>query len=160
DRAFRETHRQRVAIEPLPVAAWADVLLAFVPGIPPHFVAGLLLVEAAELQSRAETALAPAVLGIEREEARARLGKAAIANRASAFGREDFHAVRRRLALLSPARVAGASIDGLHVDDALPELERSVQRITQRRFGVHPHDELGDRKLDRVLAKAVEPRPA
>ena len=88
DRTIAKLHRERGAVQALAVARVAGDGLAFVPGVPPDFFAALLGVEAGELQSGAETGLAPAVLAVVGEEARVRLGKALPARRAGALGRE------------------------------------------------------------------------
>src|ERR1700722_8332017 len=57
---------------------------------PPHgFFAALLGVELRQLQSGAEATLAPAVLGIEREQARVELWETGTAVRTGALGREN-----------------------------------------------------------------------
>ena len=60
--------------------------IVLVPLVPPDLLAALFRVEAAELQARAEARLAPAVLRIEREQARIELREAATAHRTRALG--------------------------------------------------------------------------
>src|SRR6266496_5387627 len=45
------------------------------------------------------------------------------------------------------------------MDDALAVLERMGERLAQRGFVFGTHDDFGDRQLDGVLAKALEPWP-
>src|SRR3546814_13362858 len=57
-------------IQSFAVAGVAGFGIAFVPGVPGGFLAGLLGVEAGQLQTRPEAAGAPAMLGVVREHAR------------------------------------------------------------------------------------------
>src|SRR6185312_16546423 len=77
DGAITEAHVQRDRAQPLTGAGAAGHGLMLVPVVPPDFLAALLLVEARHLDAGAEAAPAPAVLGVEREQARVQLGEAA-----------------------------------------------------------------------------------
>src|SRR4029077_6091870 len=77
DRATAEAHVERGGIEALPVAGAAGVNLLWPPVVPPALFAALLRVEARHLDAGAVAALAPAVPGIEREQARIKLREAA-----------------------------------------------------------------------------------
>ena len=141
DRRFAELHVARDLVEPLAFARRA--YLARVRALaPPPLLAGLLLVETAQLQSRAEAFAAPAVLGIEGEQARIELCEAARAGRARAARGEDRGAGRSFPVLL----------DDVH--DALAEVERSSERSAQLALGARRHGNRGDRQLDRVLVEA------
>ena len=88
DRAPAKAHRERRGVEPRAIAGGTDLLVVFEPFVPPGFVAGLLGVEALELQPGAIAGRAPAVLRIEREQARVEVGVAAVAGGTRASGRE------------------------------------------------------------------------
>ena len=109
-----EAHVQRDLVEPLAVAGLAGVRLAFGRVAPRALFAALFLVEAFELEAGAEAALAPAVLGVEREQARIELGEAGAAGRAGALDAEHLH-----LGLLR----RGVEVE--HVHQALAHVERA-----------------------------------
>src|SRR5690606_29163284 len=65
------------------------VRLVLVPFVPPDLFAGLRLVETAHRKPGAVTTLAPAVLRVEREQARVEIGKAARTGGTCAARAED-----------------------------------------------------------------------
>ena len=144
DRAVTEAYGARNGIEPFAVAAAADRCLAVLPLVPSGFFTALLCVETLELQPGAEAAGAPALLGIEGEHARIRLGEAGAAAGAGAACRvHDRH----------PAAC------GQHLHHALAVLQRLGELRAQIGLAASRDAEPCDRQLDRVLAEPVEPRP-
>src|SRR5205807_1008366 len=94
DRLFAKAHRERLGVKPLAVTFRTDALVVSVPLVPPDFLAGLVGVEAAELQARAVACSAPAMLGVEREQPRVEIRKAAAAHGTGALGGENSSRVR------------------------------------------------------------------
>ena len=135
-RTLRATSLSRSPSQP------AQTLSASAPSLHHHSSPRLLLVEAAQFQAGAVTLLAPAVLGVEREQARIELGEAARARRTGATRGED----------------RGSSVLD-HVHDALAEIERRSQGGAQLALCARRHCDGRDRQLDRVLMKPRQPRP-
>ncbi len=79
DRTVAEAHVECDRAQALARAGTAGDRLVLVPIIPPDLLAALLLIEARHLHAGSVAALAPAVLGVEREQAWVQLGKAATA---------------------------------------------------------------------------------
>ena len=118
-------------------------------------------VDAGELQAGAVAGGAPAVLGVEREEARVEFGEAARARRAGALGREDLLV---QLHLDEWCIGLGRSLHQRvevrqHVHYALAELERLGELAPQHRFVLGCDPQVGHRQFQRVFLEAVEARP-
>ena len=168
DRLLAKAHGERLRIEPLTVTRRADPLVVSVPLVPPDFLAGLVGVEAAELQARAEARGAPAMLGVEREQARVEFRKAAAAHGTGALGGENSSRVRlefRCTAFRRSGRLRKVVSDPIfrkrqRVDVPLSELERAREPLAQCALGGGTDDEARHGQLDRVLLEAVESRPA
>ena len=95
DRAAREAHGERFAVEPLALARRADLVSPSQPFDPPRSSPVCSSSKPSQLQAGAVARRAPAVLRVEREQARVELGEAAAARRARALGREDRRSSRR-----------------------------------------------------------------
>ena len=147
DGAAAQGHRQRLRPQAPAGAARARHLHPLPRLVPPRLVAGVLGVEAGKLQSGAVARRTPAVLGVEGEQARVELGKAAPAARTGAFGRVDLHGA------------CSAGVDLADVQGAAPELQRLSDGGFDRGGGVAVDLDGRDRRVDVVLAEAVEPRP-
>ena len=127
----RKRTLQRDRVEALAVAGWGRARLAFEPVVPPDFLAGLFLVEAFDRQAGAVAGLAPAVLGVVREQARIEFREARAAGRAGALGGEhglrhlcfDLGAVTLCASKARPAHRAGPSLG-----DALAVFQRLGER--------------------------------
>src|SRR5262249_43634187 len=125
DRELVEPHVARDLVEALALARCADV--SRVRSLaPPSLLAGLLLVEAAQLQARAETRRAPAVPRVEGEQPGIELREAARARGTRALGGKDRRS-RCGARLAPPARRRF----GNDVHDALAEIQRSRERSTK-----------------------------
>ena len=168
DRAVVVTHGEGLGVQALAVAGGAGFLdfQPFEPGVE-HVVlgAGLLAlgvpVDAGELHAGAVAGGAPAVLGVEREEARVELREAARARRAGALGGEDLlvqlHLDERGLGL---GRSLHQRIEvRQHVHHALAELERLGELAPEHRLVFRGHPQVGHRQFQRVFLEAVEARP-
>src|SRR5512142_570534 len=148
------------------MARLAHARLALEPIVPPDLVARLLGIEALHVEARAEALGAPAVLRVEREEARVERGEAAAAHRAGAQGRIDLDApahvdlVADPRAVARAPRAAARALLHEHVHHPLALLERDAQAVAQHALVLGRDHELRDRELDRVLLEAVEAGPA
>ncbi len=112
----------------------------------------LVPADAAELQARAVTGFAPAVLGVEGEQAGIELREAPSAGGAGAFGGEgDF--ADFCLALHQPIQRRD------HLHHAFAEIKRTHERFTQRCLIRRVDLEVCDRQLDVVLLESRQPRP-
>src|SRR5690606_25137254 len=88
NRAFTPDKGPGDGVKAFAMATGAGNCIAFVPGVPGGFFAGLLGVEACQWQACAEAAVAPAMLGVVAEHARIRLGETCAATRAGALDRK------------------------------------------------------------------------
>src|ERR1700689_5123762 len=109
---------------------------------PLRFLAGLIGLETLHPHTGAVALLTPSLAGIERQQSRIGLGKAATAGRTGAASREDLDAARARE----------------DVGDALAELERTVDAGTQRRLLARRAQQRCDRQLDAVFHEALQAR--
>ena len=92
--ALAEAHAQGGGIQPPALATGARLRLARIPLVPPQLFPALLGIEAVHLDPGAKAALAPAVLGVEGEQARVELAEAPAAGGAGALGGEHRDAAR------------------------------------------------------------------
>ena len=139
-----EAHRQRLGAQAVSAAAPARDVLRLPPLVPPAFLAGLLLVESRELEPGAVALPAPAVLGVEGEQARVRLREAAPAARAGAAGGKD---------------ALGSAALACHLDQAPAEVQGAGEHFPQLPFPGGADLHLARGELDVVLPEAVEARP-
>jgi len=120
-------------------------------------IRGALL--AREREAGADAGRAPAVLAVIREHARVELRIARAAHRTCALGGQHFHGAEFRGGQPAVHRVVQAVERRKQMHHALADFERLVERMTQLRFVVRRHDQVGDRQLNGVFAEAVELRP-
>ncbi len=121
DRAIAEADIERDGTQPLTVAGAASLRIVLVPLVPPDLLACLLLVETGHLDASAVAAVTPAMLGVEREQARIELGEAPAARGAGALGREYGY---------------GIGLGSEHVHEALAEIQRASERGVECRVGL------------------------
>ena len=145
------------------MAGVAGLRLAFVPGIPPDLFAGLLRVEARELDAGAEAGVAPAMFRIEREEPRVEFGIAGAAGRTGPFGGEDLHVqFRVRAGRVAIRDRRNQPVERGEITCSTPLPNSSVAAIAARssasRSGTD--HEVGDRQFDRVFLEPVQAWPA
>ena len=148
DGAAAHGHRQRLRPQAPAGAAGTRQFLPLPRLVPPRLLAGVLDVEAGQLQAGAKADRAPAVPGVEGEQPRVELGKAAPAARAGSPGRID-------------VRGAGASaaVDLAHVQGAAAELQRLRHGGFHRRGGA-PVDVEWRRPARRCRARESGPDAA
>src|SRR5262249_40113084 len=139
DRAIPEAHVQRHRIQPVAVTCLAGRRLMLVPFVPPDFLATLLFIETRHLHTGTETTLAPAMLGVEREQPWIELCEATPARRARALRGKNNCTVR-------PC--------SQYMYQPLTEIERTRQCLMQRRVCFCVHVNLCHRQLDCVLFEA------
>ena len=147
DGAAAQRHRQRFRAQAASGARPARHLRPLPRLVPPRFVAGVLGVEAGQLQAGAVALRAPAVLGVEGEQARVELREAAPAARAGTLGRMDVDGP------------GAPTVERADVQGAAPELQRLRDGGFDGGAGVAVDVDGGDRRVDVVLAEAVQARP-
>src|ERR1017187_6717731 len=143
DRALLEAQMQRGSVEARAMAT--RTVLRAVGAVsrrlePLRFLAGLLCCELCHLHTGAKAARTPALAGVEGQQPRIRLGKAAPTGRAGTAGAENLQLAAR----------------WQNVHDAFAEFERLLYRGAQRRLLSWPARHAGDGQLDVVFDETLE----